>query len=129
MKIKMINKLSVTFASFAQPHLIEALKKQLRDPSIGGLAGGEKHIIGNLFLKEATNNREVNGKTIYTDNINSAKSAEHELKSLRSIISTGVKNLNFPLMVLGESSIPKKKKNTCAHHRHLFFSFFLVLWL
>jgi hypothetical protein len=60
----------------------------------GGVAGGEKFLCGNVFLKFA---RDAYG--VYGGDEGAAKSASHELRSLRSLLGCDVPGLRFPLMV------------------------------
>ena len=60
----------------------------------GGVAGGEKYLVGNIFLKFA---RDFHG--VYGSDRGSAKSANHELRSLNCLMGCEVHGLQFPLMV------------------------------
>ncbi len=60
--------------------------------SVGGVAGGQKYIIGNIFFKFA---RDTG---IYGGDEGACKAAKHELRALRQLLTTDTPGLAFPLM-------------------------------
>ncbi|KAF2077296.1 hypothetical protein CYY_001421 [Polysphondylium violaceum] len=73
--------------------------KTIKPYNCGGLAGGLKYSIDNMFIKFALNPYgiyEQQNPTSYFAN----KAAGHELKSINSLVSCAVPNLHFPLMCI-----------------------------
>ncbi len=70
-------------------------KRTIKPLSIGGIAGGDKFIARNLFIKFCSD--EVQLK-LYGGAHFAQKAASHELKSLNALISAAVPSLHFPLM-------------------------------
>lgn len=60
---------------------------------LGGVAGGYKVLVGNVFLKTS-----VDHAGIYGGDAHAGKAASHELKSLRSLLDVRVPGLYLPLM-------------------------------
>eukprot|EP01132_Coremiostelium_polycephalum_P005399 gene5399-6734_t len=77
----------------------DPMLKTIKPYDAGGLAGGEKIKIDNMFIKFALNPygiyEQFNPTSYYSN-----KSAGHELKSINALVSCGVPNLHFPLMCL-----------------------------
>eukprot|EP00026_Physarum_polycephalum_P000649 Phypoly_transcript_00650.p1 GENE.Phypoly_transcript_00650~~Phypoly_transcript_00650.p1 ORF type:complete len:1327 (+),score=210.69 Phypoly_transcript_00650:37-4017(+) len=69
--------------------------KQTYQPShVGGMAGGNKYIVKEIFIKFPIDNNGLYGG----DDIVAAKTAGHELKGLSALISCNIPNLHFPLV-------------------------------
>mgnify|MGYP005990754873 CR=1 FL=1 len=60
--------------------------------SVGGVAGGQKFVVGNIFFKFARDSG------IYGGDEGACKAAKHELRSLRKLLTTNTSGLSFPLM-------------------------------
>jgi len=60
--------------------------------SMGGVAGGQKFVVGNIFFKFARDSG------IYGGDEGACKAAKHELRSLRQLLTTNTSGLAFPLM-------------------------------
>lgn len=69
-------------------------KKTIRPVSIGGVAGGDKYIVGNILFKFA-----VDSFGLYNGDENAAKAAGHELKGLMSFYDCRLQGISLPLMV------------------------------
>ncbi|KAL6041995.1 Histidine kinase A [Balamuthia mandrillaris] len=76
---------------------LEAHRKTIAPVDVGGIAGGDKFITKQLFIKFAKDDAQYH---LYGSDDFAQKAAGHELKSLNSLISCNVPNLHFPLMVL-----------------------------
>ena len=102
-RVKAISNLIDDFVSKATPIAKKIImernlpdeKKEIPPMQIGGIAGGKKYFVEGMFCKFA-----VDESGIYGDAENAAKPANHELRSLKEIISCHIDNLHVPLMIL-----------------------------
>lgn len=70
-------------------------RKSIHPVNAGGIAGGEKYVVGDLFFKYVA---DFDG--LYGGDEFAQKSAEHELKGMRAYLSTGLRDLRTPLFCL-----------------------------
>eukprot|EP01088_Endostelium_zonatum_P013026 TRINITY_DN2737_c0_g1_i2.p1 TRINITY_DN2737_c0_g1~~TRINITY_DN2737_c0_g1_i2.p1 ORF type:complete len:1264 (+),score=298.63 TRINITY_DN2737_c0_g1_i2:79-3870(+) len=104
-RVKDLNSLSESFVRAATPivkQIVEEVtkkndEKMIKSVDVGGIAGGEKFIKDNLFIKFAKDDETYH---LYGGDEFAQKSAGHELKSLNSLISCNIANLHFPLMAM-----------------------------
>lgn len=91
------------FVAMAEP-VVEQIVAEVSEPlkcrtikplEVGGIAGGDKFIARNLFLKFCSDRRQLE---LYGGAHFAQKAAAHELKSLNALISAAVPGLHFPLM-------------------------------
>lgn len=121
-----INQLTEEFLHVARPivtRIVEELhlpdeEKTFKPVDVGGVAGGEKFIAKQLFLKYARDNIKLR---LYNGDAWAQKAAIHELKSLNALIGCNIPNLHFPLMaclscyghyIVVVSKLPLSKKHT-----------------
>lgn len=71
--------------------------KAIKPVNVGGVAGGDKYMTKQLFIKFAKDDTTYH---LYGGDDFAQKAAGHELKSLNSLISCNVRSLHFPLMAL-----------------------------
>jgi hypothetical protein len=72
-------------------------KKTIKPINIGGVAGGEKYIVGGILFKFATDKYKIFGGNIH----NAQKVALNELKGLQHFFWRGIQvGLHFPLMCI-----------------------------
>eukprot|EP00759_Apiculatamorpha_spiralis_P047027 PhF_6_TR42980/c0_g1_i2/m.65498 len=74
-------------------------KRKTFEPSMsaGGVAGGDKYIVGNLFFKFCST---AETEKLYGGFENSMKSATRELQGLNAIVASNVKRLRVPLSMV-----------------------------
>jgi hypothetical protein len=70
--------------------------RQVKLQSVGGIIGGDKYAIGNIFLKYCGSSRAVSSK-LYGEHGWALKSATNELKGLNALIRANVRHLHVPL--------------------------------
>jgi hypothetical protein len=63
---------------------------------VGGIAGGDKYAIGNIFLKYCGSAKAESAK-LYGDHLSAMKSATNELKGLNAVCRANVSHLHVPL--------------------------------
>ena len=63
---------------------------------LGGIAGGDKYVVGNIVVKFAVTDRTLR---MYGSHENAVKSVGHELRGLNAIISTELSILHVPLVM------------------------------
>jgi len=93
------------FIEGAKPIVLQIVKelwkedsdKTVKPVTVGGVAGGEKYMYKDLFLKFAKDHYEIQ---LYGGDEWAQKAAFHELTSLTALISCGVPNLHFPMMCI-----------------------------
>jgi len=98
-----IHQLTEEFLQVARPivaKIVEELhlpddQKTFKPVDVGGVAGGEKFMAKQLFLKYARDNIKLR---LYNGDAWAQKAAIHELKSLNALIACNIPNLHFPLM-------------------------------
>lgn len=98
-----IHQLTEEFLHVARPivmRIVEELhlpdeQKTFKPVDVGGIAGGEKFMAKQLFLKYARDNIKLR---LYNGDAWAQKAAIHELKSLNALIGCNIPNLHFPLM-------------------------------
>ena len=73
------------------PEWQSACGRTLRQAGVGGVAGGQKFVVGGAFFKCAADDRRLYGADAFA-----AKAAGHELKSLRYLLSCRTPQLHFP---------------------------------
>lgn len=119
-----IEELTEQFLEVAKPivtRIVEELwlpseSKTIKPVDVGGVAGGEKYMAKQLFMKYARDNMRLR---LYDGDSWAQKAALHELKSLNALIACNIPNLHFPLMaclscyghcVVVVSKLPLSKK-------------------
>lgn len=119
-----IEELTEQFLEVAKPivtRIVEELwlpndTKTIKPVDVGGIAGGEKYMAKQLFMKYARDNIRLR---LYDGDSWAQKAALHELKSLNALIACNIPNLHFPLMaclscyghcVVVVSKLPLSKK-------------------
>ena len=70
-------------------------EKTIKPSNVGGVAGGEKYVVGNILFKFAMDSHSLLGSDYAA-----AKVAGHELKGLMSVFSCQVPGISCPLMCL-----------------------------
>ena len=75
-------------------------QKTILPVDVGGVAGGQKFIHRNLFIKFCSEDTSLNTSTLYGDTHYAQKAASHELKSLNALLRCNVSRLHFPLISL-----------------------------
>lgn len=122
-----IEELTSQFLHVARPivtKIVEELhlpdsEKTIKPVDVGGVAGGEKFMAKQLFMKYARDNIRLR---LYDGDSWAQKAALHELKSLNALIACNIPNLHFPLMaciscyghcVVVVSKLPLSKKTLC----------------
>ena len=105
MKSNEISALTERFANKAKPFvekIVEEIhlplaQKTIRPISLGGIAGGEKFLVNNCFIKFCSSQHH---NDLYGGAHFAQKAAKHELRSLNALIGCQVSSLHFPLVCL-----------------------------
>jgi hypothetical protein len=96
------NEISTQFAEYASTIakvIVEEMhlpvdQRQYKPVDVGGVAGGEKIIVGKLFFKFA-----LDWKNLYGGDEFSMKACSHEMKGLRAYLNLNLQGLQAPLAV------------------------------